>query len=75
MGNQLYRFLYYHKFNVDKNGDLIFGGEKYPVNLEDHFMDLVDGNGKRPHGYEILYPLLKNCGLQHVSKFRKRYFV
>ena len=75
LANQLYRFLCYHRFNVDKNGDLVFRGEKYPVNLEDHFMDLVDGNGKRLDGYEILYPLLKNCGLQHVSRFRKRYFL
>ena len=74
IGKHLLKFLRYHQFNVDRDGKLIFRGVKYPLNLVDHFMDLVDGGDRKPKGHEILYKLLNDVGLKFVCADRMNYF-
>ena len=75
LAKRLLRFLRYHQFNVDNDGYLILRGVKYPIILEDHFRDLVDGGFRRPKGYEILYKLLNRVGLKYVCDSRKKHFL
>ena len=74
LGRNLLRFLRYHQFNVDGDEELIFRGVKYPLNLVDHFMDLVDAGARKPKGHEILYKLLNDVGLKFVCADRMKYF-
>ena len=62
LAKKLMRFLHQHQFNVNNAGQLIYQGRKYPLILEDHFRDLVDGGTRRPKGHELLYKLLKSAG-------------
>ena len=61
-----------HGFRVDDDGQLIYQGKRYPVDLEENFMDLVDGLKHPPKGQKTLYKLLEVAGFNQI--IRMKYF-
>ena len=66
LAKKLALFFNTHGFHVDNNGQLIYQGKRYPIDFEEHFMDLVDGLKQPPRGYKTLYKLLKEAGLDYI---------
>ena len=74
LAKKLALFFNTHGFHVDNNGQLIYQGKRYSVDLEENFIDLVDGLKQPPRGYKTLYKLLKEVGLDYISDHRMKYY-
>ena len=74
MAKKLAFFFNAHGFHADVDGQLLYRGKRYSTNLEENFIDLVDGLKRPPKGYRILYKLLKAAGLEDIPVHRMDYF-